>query len=73
MINKKINRLLSSILGIALIGGIFQMPVFADDNVQATSTYTESTTSAAVTYKDYSINVNKSAEQNGLKVTLTRQ
>jgi len=75
MINKKISKVLGPILGVMgfmLAIGVLEVPVFADDNVQATSTYTESTTSAAVTYKDYSINVNKSVEQNGLKVTIEK-
>ncbi len=73
MINKKISKVLGPVLGVMgfmLAIGILEVPVFADDNMQATSTYTESTTSAAVIYKDYSININKIAEQNGLKITL---
>lgn len=73
MINKKISKVLGPILGVMgfmLAIGVFEVPVLADDKVQATSTYIESTPSAAVTYKDYSINVNKSVEQNGLKITL---
>jgi len=73
MINKKISKVLGPILGVMgfmLAISVLEVPVLADDNVQASSTYTESTTSAAVTYKDYSINVNKSIEQNGLKITL---
>ena len=49
-----------------------EKPVFADDNVQANFAYTNSTTSAAVTYKDYSINIDKSAQQNGFKVTVDK-
>lgn len=75
MINKKISKVLGPIIGVMgfmLAIGVLEVPAFADDNVQASSTYTESTTSAAVTYKDYSISVNKSIEQNGLKVTLEK-
>lgn len=70
MINKKISKLLGPTLGFMLAIGMFEIPVLANDNVQATSTYT--TTSAAVTYEDYFINVNKSVMQNGLKVTLEK-
>lgn len=70
MINKKISKLLGPTLGFMLAIGMFEIPVLANDNVQATSTYT--TTSAAVTYEDYFINVNKSVIQNGLKVTLEK-
>ena len=75
MINKKISKVLGPILGVMgfmLTIGVLEVPVLADDNVQANSAYTDSTTSAAVTYKDYSININKSAEQNGLKVTIDK-
>ena len=75
MINKNISKVLGPILGVMgfmLAIGILESPVLADDTVQAASTYTYSTTSAAVTYKDYSINVNKSVMQNGLKVTLEK-
>ena len=75
MINKKISKVLGPILGVMgfmLAIGILEAPVLADDNVQTASTYTSSATSAAVTYKDYSINVNKSVERNGLKVTLEK-
>lgn len=75
MINKKISKVLGPMIGVMgfiLAIGILEVPVLADGNVQTASTYTYSTTSAAVTYKDYLINVNKSVEQNGLKVTLER-
>ena len=75
MINKKTSKVLGPILGVMgfmLAIGVLEVPVLADDNVQASSTYTDSTTSAAVTYKDYSININKSVEQNGLKITLDK-
>lgn len=70
MINKKISKLLGPTIGFMLAIGMFEIPVLANDNVQATSTYTA--TSAAVTYEDYFINVNKSVIQNGLKVTLEK-
>ncbi|MFW2490454.1 DUF4179 domain-containing protein [Clostridium chromiireducens] len=74
MVNKKISKLLGPILGVMgfmLAIGVLESPVLAADNVQATSTYIDSTTSSA-TYKDYSINVNKSVIQNGLKITLEK-
>lgn len=75
MINKKISRILGSVLGV--IGfisaiGVLEIPVSADDNVQTNYGYTNSTTSTAVTYKDYSININKSSQQNGFKVTVDK-
>jgi len=75
MINKKISKVLGPVLGVMgfmLAIGVLEAPVLAADNVQATSTYINSTTSAAATYKDYSVNVNKSVTQNGLKVTLEK-
>ena len=54
-------------MGFILAIGIMEVTVFAEDNVQANSVSTNSTTSAAVTFKDYSININKSELQNGLK------
>jgi len=76
MINKKISKVLGPILGIMgfmLATGILEAPALASDNAQAVnSEYTTSTTSAAVTYKDYSVNINKSAEQNGIKVTIEK-
>lgn len=61
MINKKINRLLSSMMGAALIVGIAQMPAFAADNVQVPSSYPISSGL---------IGNNNSVEQNGVKITL---
>ncbi|MVX65466.1 DUF4179 domain-containing protein [Clostridium chromiireducens] len=74
MVNKKISKVLGPILGVMgfmLAIGVLESPVLAADNVQVTSTYFDSTTSAE-TYKDYSINVNKSVIQNGLKITLEK-
>jgi len=70
MINKKINRLISSILGVALIGGIIQMPAFADDNVQVTSSYSSSDN---LTNDQTNIkNSDKNIEQNGLKISVNK-
>lgn len=78
MVNKKISKVLGPVLGVMgfmLAIGVLNIPASADDNVQVDSAYTSSTTTAAATtyeYKDYSINVNKSIEQNGLKVTIDK-
>lgn len=61
MINKKTNRLLSSLLGAALIVGIVQMPAFAADNAQTPSSYAVGSGL---------IGTNNSVEQNGVKITL---
>lgn len=75
MINKKISKLLGPVLGVMgfmLTMGALEMSALADSNVQAASSYVNSTTSTAAAYKDYSVNINKSVTQNGLKVTLEK-
>lgn len=75
MISKKISKVLGSIIGVMgfmLAVGILEVPAYAEDNLQVISTKIESTTSAEVNYKDYYVNVNKTMEQNGLKVTLEK-
>ena len=79
MINKKLSKTLGPVLGImgfVLALGIMETPASAEDKVQTTSAYTNiatnTTTSAAVTIKDYSININKSETQNGFKVTVDK-
>ena len=78
MINKKLSKTLGPVLGIMgfiLALGIMETPASAEDKVQTTSAYTNiaaNTTSAAVTVKDYSININKSETQNGFKVTVDK-
>lgn len=75
MISKKISKVLGSIIGVMgfmLAVGILEVPAYAEDNLQVISTKIESTTSAGVNYKDYYVNVNKTMEQNGLKVTLEK-
>ena len=66
MINKKLSKTLGPILGIMgfiLALGIMEAPASAEDNIQTTSAHTNiatnTTTSAAVTVKDYSINIFK--------------
>lgn len=75
MINKKISKLLGPVLGVMsfmLTMGALEMSALADNNVQAASSYVNSTTSTTAAYKDYSVNINKSVTQNGLKVTLEK-
>ena len=69
MINKKINRLLS-LLGVALSFGIAEMPVLANDSVQATSSY--STNANLKEEKNYIVNKDNSVEQNGVKIRINR-
>lgn len=70
MINKKINRLLSSILGIALTIGIMEMPALAADSVQATSSY--SINDNLTENKSYIVNKDNSIEKNGLKISIDK-
>lgn len=70
MINKKINRILSSILGIGLSFGIMEMPALADESVQATSSY--STNVNLTENKSYIVNKDNSVEKNGIKITIDK-
>ncbi len=81
MINKKLSKTLGPILGIMtfmLASGITYTSAFADDTIAAMAPATTTTTSASATYtdntatpiKDYSIAINKSSEENGIKVTV---
>ena len=75
MVNKKLTRILGPVLGIMgfiVTIGVTEVTVFAESNVQASSIQSESTTSAAVTYKDCSIDINKSQTQKGIKVTVDK-
>lgn len=82
MINKKLIKTLGPIFGIMtfmLASGITYTSAFADDTIAATAATTATTTSASATYtdntatpiKDYSIAINKSSEENGIKVTVS--
>lgn len=66
MISRKINRLISSILGVALIIGIMEVPALAVDSVQATENinFTES--------KNCIVNKDNSIEKNGLKISIDK-
>jgi len=68
MITKKINILLSSVLGVALTIGIMSVPALAADNVQASSAY--STNSNSTEIKNYIVSKDNSIEKNGLKISL---
>ncbi|CUU49418.1 DUF4179 domain-containing protein [Clostridium beijerinckii] len=81
MINKKLSKTLGPIFGIMtfmLASGITYTSAFADDTIAAMAPATTTTTSASATYtdntatpiKDYSIAINKSSEENGIKVTV---
>lgn len=81
MINKKLSKTLGPILGIMafmLASGVTCTSAFADDTA-ATTTTAVATTGASVSYtdnttstplKDYSVAINKSSEENGIKVTV---
>ncbi|MBA8980847.1 hypothetical protein [Clostridium saccharobutylicum] len=68
MMNKKINMLLSSVLGISLTFGIMEAPVLADSSVKAAPSYTTSdnSTNNNIVSKDNDI------EQNGLKISIDK-
>lgn len=74
MINKKISKILGPIIGIMgfmLTIGVLEVPVLAAEATQSSLIDTNSKDSASsAEYKDYSLNINKSVEQNGLKITL---
>lgn len=75
MVNKKISKLLGPILGcmgFILAIGVIESPACAEETSQVNSTCTSITTSAAVTLKDYSVNINKSETQNGITVTVDK-
>lgn len=81
MINKKLSKTLGPIIGLMgfmLASGIMNLPVFAANIDNATTT---TTTQASVTYadsiafvqsKDYSVAIDKSVTQNGIKVTVDK-
>lgn len=65
MISKKLNILLSSVLGIALTIGIMSVPALAADNVQASSSYT--TNANSTENKNYIVSKDNSIEKTGSK------
>ncbi|WP_252243091.1 MULTISPECIES: DUF4179 domain-containing protein [unclassified Clostridium] len=71
MINKKLSRILGLVLGAVLFMtslGVGQVKALADDKVSETSVTCENTSYDKE--EDYSVKINKSVEQNGLKITL---
>ncbi|WP_252229771.1 MULTISPECIES: DUF4179 domain-containing protein [unclassified Clostridium] len=73
MLNKKLNKILGPILGVMVFMtslGVGQVKALADDKVSETSVTCENIISEKE--KDYSININKTVEQNGFKVTLDK-
>ncbi|MFT8351279.1 hypothetical protein [Clostridium saccharoperbutylacetonicum] len=68
MINKKINKLLCSALGIALTIGILEMPALAADNVQANKATSVNSTLTAD--KNYIVGTGGSYEKNGVKISI---
>ncbi|NFR88128.1 DUF4179 domain-containing protein [Clostridium sp. ZS2] len=71
MINKKLSRILGLVLGAVLFMtslGVGQTEIFADDNINTAEKNLENR--VCDIYKDYSIEINKSVEQNGIKITL---
>lgn len=66
MVNKKINRLICSILGTVLTVGIMEMPVMAADNADGTSVYSADGNSS------YTVNKDNSVEVNGLKIRINK-
>lgn len=70
MIAKKINKLLYSVFGIALTIGIMNTPVFAADNVQATSV--NNTNVNLIENNNYIVNKDNSIEKNGLTISIDK-
>ncbi len=71
MLNKRLSKILGPILGVMVFMtslGVGQTKVFADDNVNTAEKNLENR--VCDIYKDYSIEINKSVEQNGIKITL---
>ncbi|NFT92088.1 DUF4179 domain-containing protein [Clostridium botulinum] len=71
MLNKKLSKILGPILGVMVFMtslGVGQVKALADDKVSETSVTCENT--ILEKEKNYSININKTVEQNGFKITL---
>lgn len=66
MINKKINRLLSSILGVVLTVGVMEMPAMAVDRGEVRSNYN------VAENINYTVNKDNSVEVNGLKIRINK-
>ncbi|KIL07416.1 hypothetical protein SR42_14670 [Clostridium botulinum] len=71
MLNKKLSQILEPILGVMVFItslGLGQVKALADDNVSETSVTCEN--KSYDKEENYSVKINKSVEQNGLKITL---
>ncbi|WP_252225864.1 DUF4179 domain-containing protein [Clostridium sp. ZBS2] len=71
MLNKKLSRILGPVIGVMVFMtslGVGQVKVLADDNINKASAICENTSYDKE--EDYSVKINKSVEQNGLKITL---
>lgn len=71
--NRKISKILGPVLGAAIfmfMFGILEVPASATYVKSTASDYAYVADNTSTASKDYFININKSAEQNGLKVTL---
>ncbi|KAI3349565.1 DUF4179 domain-containing protein [Clostridium botulinum] len=71
MLNKKLSRILGLVLGAVLFMtslGVGQTEIFADYNINTAEKNLEN--KVCDIYKDYSIKINKSVDQNGIKITL---
>ena len=71
MLNKRLSKILGPILGVMVFMtslGVGEVKVLADDNISQASVTCENTSYDKE--EDYSVKINKSVEQNGLKITL---
>ncbi|MDR5586315.1 DUF4179 domain-containing protein [Clostridium aquiflavi] len=71
MLNKRLSRILGPVIGIMVFMtslGVGEVKVLADDNISQASVTCENTSYDKE--EDYSVKINKSVEQNGLKITL---
>ncbi len=71
MLNKKLSQILGPILGVMVFMtslGVGQVKALADDKVSETSVTCENTSYDKE--EEYSVKINKTVEQNGLKITL---
>ncbi len=70
MLNKKLSQILGPILGVMVFMtslGVGQVKALADDKVSETSVTCENTSYDKE--EEYSVKINKTVEQNGLKIT----
>lgn len=70
MINRKMNIVLCSILGLVLTTGVMEMPVLADGGVKAVSAYSESNNT--LENMNFIVSKDNTIEQNGLKISIDK-